>query len=552
MSSIKKFNVKINGGEAQTFDVGVDATNVKFSNTAAAPFNNSNLENFTPEEINTKASNTIYGGAYIRNNSPKNVDTASAAAAKNGNKTYKNRDNQGAGAFSISYGLGSIGIGHNSIATGYDCEANGWASHAEGYETVTGDMSNYAHAEGSRSRAKNNSAHAEGDATYAGGWGAHAEGRASEAHGVVSHAEGMGNVIGNEEGIARDNSNSIHKHTTYNDVKAELNADTYRDYINGQGSHAEGRSNKIQGAFCHAEGISNTIGPTWGSTAMGMFNNVQGPCCLATGDNNVVHGGYSIIMGLNNTSYSPFSIVGGRGNNFPDGFTRSSFVIGEYCNLTKGSEEVAFAIGGGTSDTPSNLISIRYPANGNAASLTNRSNLWGANLNACFGRVNTVRYNLSNIPATSNSSYPSGNIWTYEGAKLNTDAVYYLQNDSNNQKTYLVTDSDTTKRMYSFQIRVRIKESEFTSTNASWHNYDIKTGQIVFVWNEQDQQRRCSVNSDLVIVHRLNGIIEAFFSVTDYKYYPYNDNRLIGYLKNPSWETNPHEVYFLAQYSAIE
>lgn len=410
MSSIKKFNVKINDSTSESFDVGANATNIDFSNNAPAPFNNNTLEkvnsdaeNAVPEEINSKASNKIYDGAHIRNVSPDNVDQASANAALNGHQDYTNRDetNQGSGAFTISYGIGCLARGHNSTAIGFDCEANGWASFAEGWKSKTGDMSNYAHAEGARTEANHNAAHAEGDATHAEGYGSHAEGRGTFAQGVASHAEGSGNKVEAVSGIAREGSNTIHGSEIADDIDIELGNKekgiaedafkTNRSYINGQGSHVEGTKNTVQGAYCHAEGMSNRIESVYGSTVMGELNVVKGDCCLAIGYNNTIDGGQN-------------NVVLGSFNTLPS--CSDCLVIGKCAQLgADNSSTAAFIIGGGTEGANSNLLTVYRPASG-YASETNKGTLDGKNITARFGNIHT-QYLYKDGDPSSSSFYSS-------------------------------------------------------------------------------------------------------------------------------------------------
>ena len=94
-------------------------------------------------------------------------------------------------------GRNTIAGGDNSHAEGYQNEAYGNAAHVEGYNNQVGteeQPANYAHAEGSGTKAESANAHAEGSGTVASGGNAHAEGRSTQANGQSSHSEGFNTV----------------------------------------------------------------------------------------------------------------------------------------------------------------------------------------------------------------------------------------------------------------------------------------------------------------------------------------------------------------------
>lgn len=94
-------------------------------------------------------------------------------------------------------GRNTIAGGDNSHAEGYQNEAYGNAAHVEGYNNQVGteeQPANYAHAEGSGTKAESANAHAEGSGTVASGGNAHAEGNNTQANGQSSHSEGFNTV----------------------------------------------------------------------------------------------------------------------------------------------------------------------------------------------------------------------------------------------------------------------------------------------------------------------------------------------------------------------
>lgn len=392
MSSIKEFNVKI-GEDSELFSIGADATNIVFSNEATDPYKNEELENSIPSGMGTKASNIIYGNAYIRNTRRTYVDGVPTISIEEYNDAKGQaqatlaepvpsdvtpaHDEANAGAFSISYGIGSIAIGHNSSAIGFDCEARGWASHAEGWKSKTGDMSNYSHAEGANTNALHNIAHAEGDATNAEGYGSHSEGRGTWAQGVASHAEGVGaKVLASP--VVRENTNAIYQAgENINDVSAELSNENFKSRINGQGSHAEGFETTVKGAFCHGGGILNKIEPVYGSLVYGEQNTMVANNAFMIGSNNQVSNG------------ADNSIVLGKGNTNP-GYPNAIF-LGHYSDMGANvAYKPALVIGSGTDkDHRSNLITIRHPKEGQA-SPKNRGEFWANHVDAHFGSLSLI------------------------------------------------------------------------------------------------------------------------------------------------------------------
>lgn len=354
--SIKKINVKIKDvAQTQEFDLGSKAQHVIFSDSAVEPFKEQPVEDSVSNALNNAANIIIYAKPYIRNNDPDRIvdyinQQHGSDAIKTSISGYKGIPS---GGFSISYGQGSVASGYNSQAFGFDCVANGWASHAEGYQTKAGSLitqaenfsANYAHAEGGCSAAINDMAHAEGDATNASGHTSHTEGSGTKVFGLCSHAEGQGNTVGDDMKIVRDQSKAIYN-TEKLDIQLEKDEETFRSYINGQFSHAEGLNNTIFGAASHAEGVNNRIDAVYAASAMG--------------EDNIVQGNRSVVMG--------------KSNIVPSGTTDALF-MGRYSS--KGIEQdrdinysPSLVIGAGTSsDTSqqSNLMEVRYPATGMAS-----------------------------------------------------------------------------------------------------------------------------------------------------------------------------------------
>ncbi len=386
MDAIKKINVKIKRDDTTTFvdefDLGSKAENVDFSAKATDPFANQLLENSVPNALANAANSVIYAKPYIRNNDPNKI--VDYINNQHGNDTvlesttmYKDLSS---GGFSISYGQGSLATGYNSQAFGFDCLANGWASHAEGKSTVAGSdltaaqgfAANYAHAEGGGTRAIHDMAHAEGDGTKASGYASHTEGDGTKVFSLYGHAEGVGNTVGDEQKIIHDGTNIVYGNDTTNDIKLEKDAETWKSYINGQGSHAEGRDNTIFGAYCHAHGVHNTINKVYGATAIG--------------EDNTIDANRGVTLGFNNKVQSENAVALGSYNTIPAGHS-DCVMIGTHAGLGENeSTSCVLAVGGGDKDNYANLMTIRKPASG-IASQSNRGSIWGEHIDAHFSSV---------------------------------------------------------------------------------------------------------------------------------------------------------------------
>lgn len=118
-----------------------------------------------------------------------------------------------------------------------------------GEETVWGE---YAHAEGSSTKADGNSSHAEGENSQSWGRSSHAEGSMTKAIGSYSHAEGQSTqAAGN---------NSHAEGTGTQALSASSHAEGSNTKTLALTSHAEGYKTEASGKYSHAEGNSSKTG----------------------------------------------------------------------------------------------------------------------------------------------------------------------------------------------------------------------------------------------------------------------------------------------------
>lgn len=168
--------------------------------------------------------NTIFADAGILTVNGRNYREIPGMRFDNGGEVFNDYSN--------------IASGDYAHAEGTQTKATNVRTHAEGYLTeASGDTS---HAEGSKTKATNTCAHSEGFTTSATGVGSHAEGGNTVASGDYSHTEGQG-------------------------TKAS-----------GRQSHAEGQNTTASGDFSHAQG--------YGTVASGSRAHAEGHCTIANGN----------------------------------------------------------------------------------------------------------------------------------------------------------------------------------------------------------------------------------------------------------------------------
>lgn len=143
--------------------------------------------------------------------------------------------------------------GNYAHAEGTGTRATGFASHAEGYNNSSsgGATGNYSHSEGQATRASGIAAHAEGNSTSASGREAHAEGVACTASGDHSHAEGCYTTASSE---------SQHAAGRYNVADS---SGTYAEIV-GNGTGASARSNARTLDWSGNEWLAGAIDPDGG------------------------------------------------------------------------------------------------------------------------------------------------------------------------------------------------------------------------------------------------------------------------------------------------
>ena len=214
-------------------------------------------------------------------------------------------------------GYGNKSYGENSNAEGKETVASGNGSHSEGRSTIA--SGNYTHTEGYQTKAIGLQSHSEGLKSQSIGNGTHAEGFTTKAIGEYSHTEGNQTVSNDKyahaEG-ARTNANGAASHAEGIDTIA-----------GSQGAHAEGYKTTANGLNSHTEGIA-TITTQRGAHAEG--NNTQAKAQCAH-----VEGYYTLASSIN------------------------QHVQGKF-NIEDTENTYAHIVGGGTSNTPSNLHTIRW------------------------------------------------------------------------------------------------------------------------------------------------------------------------------------------------
>lgn len=146
------------------------------------------------------------------------------------------------GAYSTNEGFTSDGTrgatGDYAHAEGSGTRATGTASHAEGYTSTA--SAEYSHAEGYRSTASGARSHAEGNSNTAGAVASHAEGSMNTATGYAAHAEGM-----------YCNASGDHSH-----------AEGYHTEASGDDQHVSGHYNIEDTNDAYAEIIGNGTNST--------------------------------------------------------------------------------------------------------------------------------------------------------------------------------------------------------------------------------------------------------------------------------------------------
>ena len=125
----------------------------------------------------------------------------------------------------------------------------------------------------------------------------------------------------------------------------------------GNRSHAEGYNNKAEAHASHVEGRNNTVSPTGNSShAEGANNIASGEYCHVEGIINTAEGNGSHAEGYGNTASGHYSHAEGYQTNALYAYQH---VQGKY-NDQDAKNTYAHILGGGTSDTRSNLHTIRW------------------------------------------------------------------------------------------------------------------------------------------------------------------------------------------------
>ena len=208
---------------------------------------------------------------------------------KSNNTTYPilftNSNNLNNSNFAYTNTCISINPYYKSFAQGNNVSANAPCAHAEGTNTIAGD---YAHAEGSSTKASGDTSHAEGYLSEAQGQFSHAEGQNVRAKNICSHAEGVNTEAG------------PYAHAEGSSTKAS-----------GDTSHAEGYLSEAQGQFSHAEGSTN-IASGWCSHVGGNGSTSSGDQSFAHGNNTIASGWASFAINANTTASGLCSFVCGQ------------------------------------------------------------------------------------------------------------------------------------------------------------------------------------------------------------------------------------------------
>jgi tetratricopeptide (TPR) repeat protein len=229
-------------------------------------------------------------------------------------------DNYGKEIFIVSQ---SYFDSNNTIVELYDTSVNTTTAYVgdlgQGINNWTGDQTipgNYAHAEGSNTRAIGEHSHAEGASAQAIGNYSHAEGEAVQAIGGASHAEGyQTKAIGQYSHAEGDSTQAIgdYSHAEGESTQAigiRSHAEGLNTIASGSNSHAEGISAEAIGDFAHAEGYF--------TQALEYASHAEGRRTIASGSYQHVSGQYN--QHNNDTSYFVVGI-GLTEETRKDGFT---------------------------------------------------------------------------------------------------------------------------------------------------------------------------------------------------------------------------------------
>ena len=240
---------------------------------------------------------------------------------KSNNTTYPilftNSNNLNNSNFAYTNTCISINPYYKSFAQGNNVSANAPCAHAEGTNTIAGD---YAHAEGSSTKASGDTSHAEGYLSEAQGQFSHAEGQNVRAKNICSHAEGVNTEAG------------PYAHAEGSSTKAS-----------GDTSHAEGYLSEAQGQFSHAEGSTN-IALGWCSHVGGNGSTSSGDQSFAHGSNVIASGWASFAVNANTTASGLCSFVCGQDTQALHNY---EFATGHF-NLS--NSDTIFSVGGGNSN----------------------------------------------------------------------------------------------------------------------------------------------------------------------------------------------------------
>ena len=199
--------------------------------------------------------------------------------------------------------------GPASHSEGVDTEASGGNAHAEGYKTKA--PGSYAHAEGNASEASGTDSHAEGHGTLANKHSAHAEGRDTEASGDASHAEGYitkatNNYSHSEGSNTTASGSNSHAEGAYTKATHDCShAEGNRTEAANNNAHAEGYGTIAKGIMSHAEGY-NTLAEGAYSHAGGMYTEARNEAQTALGkyNDNQTNSLFEVGNGNGNTSRS--------------------------------------------------------------------------------------------------------------------------------------------------------------------------------------------------------------------------------------------------------
>ena len=229
---------------------------------------------------------------------------------------------------------GGAAVGRNSVSMGGFAIGDG--SVTEGTWSKTGEMANYAHAEGS-SEAGGEFSHAEGNSTTAYGSASHAEGNNTRATGSASHSEGLNTIAENDyahaEGDNTDASGSASHAEGRNTTASGIN------------SHAEGYSTNASASQSHAEGIS--------TTANGMYSHAEGYQTIATGQ-------ASHAEGYRSSCYGHYSHAEGYA---VTASSQCQHAFGKW-NIADGAGTYVEIVGNGTDGSnPSNARTLDWSGN---------------------------------------------------------------------------------------------------------------------------------------------------------------------------------------------